>query len=352
MPPSEDESPSVSVIVPARNEALNIERCVRSLLASEYPEFEVIVVNDRSEDDTLAILKKLAKKDERLVIVNGAEKPADWAGKPWACWQGFSKSVGDLLLFTDADTEHGPLLLGRAVSLLRSERADLVSVMPLQEMKSFWERLVQPFFLLLLGLRYGSPQRMSRNTNPRDAIANGQFILVTRDSYQWIGGHKKVHSSIIEDLQLAAAYTDNGKVLRFAVADRDMKTRMYRSARDLVEGWSKNTFVGMMHTVGTPMLASLAMVTTMLVQAVIFLGPIAAIATGTLLTIQTMLAFGIAAWAGGTLLIGAILVSAKENPLWALFHPLGALMQLRIFSRALVRGTRGIEWKGRQYNIG
>lgn len=348
-PPPRNDSPAVSVIVPARNEAHNIGRCLRSLLASEYPEFEVIMVDDGSTDETGAIARRLAQEDERLVVVTGAAKPDDWAGKPWACWQGYQKAVGELLLFTDADTEHGPKLLGHAVGMLQSHKADLVTVMPLQEMKTFWERQVQPFFLLLLGLRYGSPRRMSRNTNPRDAIANGQFILVTRDSYQWIGGHRKVQASVIEDLQLAAAYTDNGKVLRFALADEDMRTRMYRSLPELVEGWSKNVYIGMMHTMKTPLLTALAMLGAMAAQATWFLLPLLVAlwaATGPNLAV---IVAGTTAYAGCVLLLGAVLRSAKEHPLWALFYPCGAVMQQRILARALLRGTRRIEWKGRTY---
>jgi glycosyltransferase involved in cell wall biosynthesis len=239
-----DSSPFVSVILPARNEEHNLGRCVRSLLASGYPSFEVIVVDDRSTDATGAMADHLAAADPRLRVVHGAERPDDWFGKPWACWQGFEQSKGALLLFTDADTAHGPELLPRAVAALTAEHVDLVTVMPRQEMIGFWERVVQPFFFLMLGLRFGTPGRINRNRNPRHAIANGQFILVTRESYEAVGGHRAVKDTVIEDLMMAVTYLKAGKRHLFAIADRDMTTRMYTTLPSIVEGWSKNFFMG------------------------------------------------------------------------------------------------------------
>jgi len=344
-----DDCPSVSVIVPARNEAANIERCLRSLLATEYPEFEVIVVNDRSTDATAEIARRIAADDDRLVVIDGEERPADWAGKPWACWQGYRKAVGDILLFTDADTKHGPRLLGRSVAMLKDQHADMVTVMPLQEMKSFWERLVQPLFFLLLGLRFGSPARLNRNTNPRHAIANGQFILVTRDSYEWIGGHRKVRRSVVEDLDLAISYTATARVIRFAVAEQDMRTRMYDSLGALVEGWSKNMYLGMTRTFGSPALTFVAMTSSMAVQLLYFVLPFAALVAGLVLSNSFLIVFGATAWLSASLLIGAVLAPAGESMLWGLFHPLGGLVQVFIFARSLVRGRRNIVWKGRSY---
>ena len=349
-PPPMDASPSVSIIVPARNEARNLERCLRSLLAADYPRFEIIVVNDRSTDATGEIARRFAKKDHRVVAIDGAEKPEDWAGKPWACWQGYQKATSDIFLFTDADTEHGPRLLARAVGLLRAEKADLVTVMPLQEMKTFWERTVQPFFFLMLGLRFGGPGRLNRNTNPRHAIANGQFILVTRDSYEWIGGHKKVCDSIIEDLELAVAYTEGGRVLRFANAEQDMKTRMYQSFGDLVEGWGKNTFIGILHTMRSKPLAYLGMLGATFMP-LGFLLPPAALIIGALLRIPILLIAGGVGYLLAATLMGLILRAAHENPLWGLFYPFGAFAQLYIFLKTTLRGTRKIEWKGRTYSI-
>src|SRR5256884_157399 len=151
-----------SVIVPARNEAMNIERCVRSILATEYRPVEVIVVDDRSSDATAEIVERIMRSGEaasRLRLVRGEELPQGWFGKSWAIAQGYRVARGDLLLFTDADTWHHPELLPRTVSVLTAERADLVSVVARQEMVTFWERLVQPHVLVALASRVGELRR-------------------------------------------------------------------------------------------------------------------------------------------------------------------------------------------------
>ncbi len=348
-PLTERGAPPVSIVLPARNEAANLERCLRSLLASRYPDFEVVVVDDRSTDRTLAIAEGVATEDHRIIVVKGQDLPDGWYGKPWACWQGYLEAKGDVFLFTDADTQHGPDLLGRAVAALEAERADLVTVMPLQEMHSFWERMVQPFFFISLGVRYGSPERLNRNRNPVHAIANGQFILTTRDAYEWVGGHRKVRNTVIEDLRLAVEYCTAGRRMFFVVADEDMTTRMYSSLGGIVEGWSKNFFMGVMQTFPSRAGATAAALSSLALPA-FFLAPPVAAAIGPAITFPALTALGAAGYVGNALLIAHILAASRQNRLWALFHPLGAVVQAFIVLRATVRGTSRIEWKGRTYS--
>jgi epoxyqueuosine reductase QueG len=180
--------PLVSVIVPARNEALNIEACVRSLTACEYPDFEVIVVDDASDDGTGALARAVgAGRARRLEVVVGAPLPTGWLGKPWACQQGFEVAEGALLLFTDADTTHGPQLLPRAVAALEEEGADLLTVVGRQLMDTFWERLVQPQIFFMMFFRFPRVEQAARNDRWRDALANGQFMLFRREAYERSG---------------------------------------------------------------------------------------------------------------------------------------------------------------------
>jgi chlorobactene glucosyltransferase len=350
-PLPKDDSPRVSVILPARNEEANIERCVRSLLASSYPDFEVIVVDDRSTDHTALKAEKLAAHDPRCRVIRGAELPRDWYGKPWACWQGFQEATGSVLLFTDADTVHGPRLLGLAVAALETEAADMVTLMPRFEMKSFWERAVQPFFFLLLGLRFGTLRRINRNRKTRHAIANGQFILTTRDAYEFVGGHRKVQDTVIEDMMLARAYVFTGRRVLAAMADEDLRTRMYTSLADIVRGWTKNIYAGMLATVGMPFLAFFGMLFALLLPAWMLM-PATALGVGIALDRQAVLAFGAVALVGAFAAIGAVLRTAKESDGWALFHPLGALVTAFILIRSTLRGTGRIVWKGRTYSQG
>ncbi|MGH7581257.1 MAG: glycosyltransferase family 2 protein, partial [Gemmatimonadales bacterium] len=235
--------PLISVIVPARNESAAIETVVRSVLASTYRTLELLVVDDRSTDRTAAIVEQLAAEDGRVRLIPGAPLPEGWYGKPWACLQGYRAAHGELLLFTDADTRHRPELLARAVGALRAQRADLLTVAPRQRCVSFWERLVMPQIWLLLGLRY-HPSRVNRARRERDVIANGQFILVPRESYEAVGTHEAVRHEVAEDLALAQAFHRSGRRIHFAFAERLMETRMYHGLADLVEGWSKNMYLG------------------------------------------------------------------------------------------------------------
>src|SRR5690606_41890327 len=128
--------------------------------------------------------------DGRVRLIEGEPLPAGWLGKPWACWQGYRHAKGDLLLFTDADTRHEDMLLGRAVGALEQRGADMVSVMPRQMMIGFWERLILPHIFGLISLRYMHLERVNRTRQPRDAIANGQFILIRRQAYDAVGGDR------------------------------------------------------------------------------------------------------------------------------------------------------------------
>lgn len=346
-----EHSPLVTVVVPARNEAGNIERCLRSILASDYRKIQVILVDDRSTDETAAIGERVQRDDARLTVIRGAEPPRGWYGKPWACWQAYQVAQGSILLFTDADTVHRPALLPRSVAALEGQRADMVTVMPHQEMLTFWERVVQPWFFLLLGLRFGSLKRLNRNRNPRHAIANGQFILTTRDAYEWIGGHKKVFDTVIEDMMLAVSYVKGGKRIFFALADEDMTTRMYSTLPGIIEGWSKNFFRGVLETTKSRPLTYIASGYTM-VFFLSWLLPLVMLVMGLIAQSPAQIAFGAAAYIGASLLFAAILRASRAPTFYGILFPLGAVASAWIILRAMLRGTHRIEWKGRTYSHG
>lgn len=347
VPPAADVP--VSVIIPARNEAGTIETAAQSILASTYRPFELIVVDDRSTDDTAASVTALAAEDPRLRLVSGEPLPPGWYGKPWACAQGAAAATGTLLLFTDADTRHKPELLARAVAALAGARADLVTVAPFQRCVTFWERVVMPQILLLLGVRY-HPKRVNGARQPRDVIANGQFILTTREAYDAVGTHAAVRQEVAEDLALAQSYIRAGRRIHFAFADRLMETRMYRSRSELVEGWTKNLYLGARRSFpDQPWRRRLAPLTLALPPLFWLLPP--AVLLGGALGLVSGRAEPAALAATVATVVFWMLVSygMKIPAVYGLAYPIGAAATLYIVVRSAWRGARRVEWRGRVY---
>ncbi len=336
--------PALSVIIPARNESATIETVVRSVLTSGYPDLELLVVDDGSTDDTAARVASLAAGDPRLRLVPGAPLPAGWYGKPWACHQGAEAARGDLLCFTDADTRHEPELLGRAVAALQAHRADAVTVAPRQLCLSPWERLIMPQVWVLLGLRF-SPPRVNAARRARDVIANGQFLLFTRAAYQGIGGHAAVRAEVAEDLALAQRLFRAGRVLHFAFATEYMATRMYTGLAPLVEGWSKNVYLGGRRTFPdeplrralVPVLLAAALGFWLVPPLVLLAGPPALAGAARLATLASAVYWTLVSTGMGI------------PPWYGPAYPIGAVATLLIVLRSVVRGGRRVEWRGRTY---
>jgi chlorobactene glucosyltransferase len=347
----ERTSPRVSVVVPARNEAANIERCVRSLTASSYPNFEVIVVNDRSSDGTAPLARAVEPgRARRLLVIDGEELPQGWLGKPWACWQGAQAAEGDLLLFTDADTIHEPELLERAVLALAEEDADLLTVVGRQIMVTFWEKLVQPQVFLTMIMRFPRFESLGRTGSWRDAIANGQFMLFRREAYEAIGGHEAVKDEVVEDLVLAQIVKRRGFALRIRGAEDVLATRMYRSLAHLVEGWSKNIIMGGLRSM-PPWIRPFVAPASLAAGLGLWIVPPLVLLAGLL----GMTGPGWLTWAASTYGVSVVLWALfmwrmGAPPFYAPLYPLGAAVGVLIFVKSWV-GGRHVVWKGRSYEL-
>ncbi len=347
---SERDLPQVSVIIPARDEEANIEACVRSLCASSYPAFEVLVVDDESRDRTAEIVRALAPGNaSRLHLQEGKPPPAGWFGKPWACHQGARLASGELLLFTDADTHHSPEFLREAVGGLIMEKADLYTVIGRQIMGSFWERIVQPQFFMLLAARYPRAGTPKEPRHWKHAIANGQYLLFTREAYRALGGHEAVAGEVVEDLRIAQLLTRGG--WRMVMRESEgLRTRMYRSLGGLVEGWSKNVSTAALQTTA-PWLLPVILPLSFLVSALLWIFPPVTFAWATISG-----SYGDwFLWSGVVTSLSAMVwinVSARmrSNPLYGILYPLGSVIGEYIFLKSWVRGTR-IRWKGRSYEM-
>jgi chlorobactene glucosyltransferase len=343
------DAPLVSVIIPARNEGRNIERCVRSVLSTTYPRVEVIVVDDHSTDDTGAIARGIAASDARLRVIEAPALPTGWFGKQWACATGARDARGEVLLFTDADTWHGPDVLARAVTVLRNEHVDLVTLAGHQELRSFWERVIQPQVFVLLSLRYGGTEHVSQATRPADVIANGQFLLIRADAYQAVGGHEAVRDVVAEDLALAQSVVRSQRRLRLLFARDHFSTHMYASLAELVRGWRKNVYAGGRN-------AALGGSVGRALYPVILLGtPLAGLAPPVALVLAAagVLSSAWLLWSAivvATMIIfWAIVYRFLGEPVWyAVVYPIGLALLFYIAAGSVARGRR-VEWKDRAY---
>ena len=235
------EAPMVSILVPARNEEMNIGGCIQSLLAQDYPAFEVLALDDDSSDSTFAILEQIANCQPRLKVLVGNPPPEGYLGKNWACAQLAQAACGDLLFFTDADTLHKPQTLTAIVASLTGEQADLLTGLPRQEMHTWTERLLVPFFSWAL-LCFNPLWLAYRLRLPALSNAVGQMMVFRREAYQAIGGHASVGSSIVDDLRLAKRIQAAGLHCRQANITDLISCRMYHERGAAITGFAKNFF--------------------------------------------------------------------------------------------------------------
>ena len=343
------DAPLVSVVVPARDEARNVERCLRSVLASRWARLEVLLVDDHSTDGTGDVARGIARDDPRVRVLDNPDLPPGWFGKQWACATGAAAARGDLLCFVDADTTHAPDLLPRAVAAMRARRADLVSVIGRQEMGTFWERVAQPqVFAVILG-RYGDTERISNARRPVDVIANGQFLLFARDAYDAIGGHASVRDVVVEDLKLAQRVVAAGRRLAVFLGDAQLSTRMYTSLPELLRGWRKNVYAGGREAMPMGSVGQLLFPLLLCFPSFAQLWPIAMLALAAA-GVRVPMSPGAAALASvATIAFWAVTYHrAHQRAWWAVTYPLGALVFLVIAAQSIARGQR-VEWRGREY---
>lgn len=361
-PPTAADAERVSVILPARNEATHIGACVRSVLSSTWPNLELVVVDDHSTDGTAALARDAAAGDVRLTLVSAPDLAPGWFGKQWACQSGVAHATGSLLLFIDADTRHAPDLVGRLVRARHDRGAELMSVAGRQEMRTVWEYAVQPCVFVMILLRYGGAHSMEHATSASDVVANGQCFMLSRASYDAIGGHAAVRDFVAEDVMMAQTVWSSGKRVSLVRGLSQLSTRMYDGLGALVKGWGKNVYAGGRFAmrggaVGRALYPlvllsfPLGMLLPFTLLSALLLANVAVVSSPmtTDATLSTALLWWSVAASMGVLATFAVANRLNRDPIVrAVLAPLGGAVLLYICVLAIVRG-RNVSWKGRGY---
>lgn len=339
-----DPPPRVSVVIPARNEEADVERAVRSHLAQDYPDFEVIVVEDRSTDRTPEILRNLAAGDPRLTVVAGSEPPAGWLGKPHALFLGAQAADGEILLFADADVRYHPRALTEGVAVLAGRRLDLLAFFPRFENRGFWENVLLPFLSIAVFLGFGF---LALSRRVPLAMGAGAGNLVRRRAYEAVGGHAAIRNSVVDDVRLAVTLKRAGfRVGAFRAEDR-VAVRMYRGLREVWDGFTKNVAWAYSGVGGAVLFGmTIVLLAVAIAPALVLAAAVAGAAVP-----ESDVALAAAVFLGSVLLRGALAAALRE-PLWpAATHPLMAAVWTGIIGRSLywkyVR--KQIVWRERRY---
>lgn len=347
--------PTVSIIVPARNEEGNISRCIRSLLEQDYGQYEVIAVDDGSTDGTARVLDELVRmhpNSHHLWVLRLRGLAEGWAGKPHALHMGVQEAQGEWLLFTDADTWHAPDCLRSALAQAVQEHADMFTLSSDQELPAFWDKVLMPMAYLGISMQY--PPKLVNNPNSSVAVANGQFILLRRAVYDIIGGYARpdLRQTLLDDRDLARVVKENGFKLRFVDGREVLRVHMYHGLSDIWHGWRKNAYLGsrggtpfvLLELLGLPAVSIVPFLIPLLVRL-----PRNKKGDG----ISTTEANIITASALVPLFVYRLWLNKQLNVPWyyAFTHPIaGAIFEgiLGQSSLWIITG-KGVDWRGRQY---
>src|ERR1700730_13088796 len=339
-PLSPGGAPLVSVIFAARDEAEKLPGAIQTLLSQDYPEFEVVAVNDRSQDQTPAILHDLERAKPNLKVIDIANLPPGWLGKPHALVAGLEQSRGEWLVFTDADVHFAADVLRRAVAMAQDRQWDHLTLLTSIEMRGFWETTAITYFTL--GFVIGNEHWQASNPRSGRYAGGGSFQLVRRSAYEKSGGHRRLRMDVIEDMKLGKLIKMAGLRSGVAVAQDLIRVRWHSGVRNVVRGVTKNMFAACHYNA---LFALVAMSLPLIMSVLPFFG----------LAFATGWARAFAGIAVGTAILihGAMIWSTSASPLYAFTHPLGAVIFSWMLARSaiatLLRG--GVVWRDTFYPL-
>lgn len=342
-------NPKVSVILPARNEESFIKKCLNSLLEQDYENYEIIAINDSSEDDTRKIIEEYSKKNSKIIFVNANPKPDDWVGKNWACMEGFRKATGEFLLFTDSDTRHSENVISLAVSHLFSQNLDVLTVSPRMLCLDIFTKITLPMISTFLHTRF-SALRVN-DPSKKTGYFFGSFFIIKRQVYESVGMHEGVKHEIIEDGALGRKVKGSGFKLRMVRGDHLIDAVW---ARDLSSLWQA------LKRLMIPLYLQSSKIAVGIFFAVLFLlfmpFPILAYVTIFFQMTNSFLLLFIMALTASVLIYIAAFVETRILHLrffYAFLCPLGGFIVAFGFLSGILSANRNtaVTWKGRNYSM-
>lgn len=339
-PLADAESPRVSILFAGRDEAEKIGAAVESFLSVDYPNHEVVAVNDRSDDATQEILERVAARDARLKVIHVTELPSGWLGKTHGLQKAFEASTGEWLAFTDADVKFGPDLLRRAVALAIRDRIDHLPLFGYAETFTFGERVLMTFFGLSFAL--GTKPWKKGKPGSRFYVGVGAFQMVRRSAYIAMGEHKRLAMEVVDDIKLGKAMQNAGFRSQAAIADRRVSVHWHKGVRATIRGTTKNFFATSQYSLATVTAQVIAVLLGCVIPwvAILFVHGwariFAAVAVGIALAMQV-----------------GVTMEFEVSPLYALTMPAGALLLCWMLVRSTFVTLRdgGINWRGTFYRL-
>ena len=343
-------TPKVSIILPARNEEDFIRGCLDSLIKQDYPNYEIIVIDDSSDDSTGKIISEYAKKNSKIIPVTAKPKPEGWMGKNWACMEGYKKITGELLLFTDADTKHSENVISLAVAQLFSFNLDALSAIPKMVTFDFWTNITLPMISTFLHTRFSALN--VNNPSKKTGYFFGSFFIMKKETYEKVGMHEGVKQEIIEDGALGKKVKESGHKIRMVRGDHLI---------DAVWARDKGTLWNALKRLMVPLYLQNGKIAVGIFFAVLFLLfiPFPILATSIVLPSENISAkiLLIASAISSILIYTGAIIEVKMGlglrTIYALFAPLGSLTVVLGFLSGLIqaKGTSAITWRGRSYSM-
>ncbi len=341
-----EPAPLVSILIPTREEEANIETCLKSLQNQDYPNFEILVLDDNSSDDTVGIVQRMASADERIRLFQSEPLPEGWVGKPFGCYQLARRAKGSWLLFVDADTVHAPHMLRSVLALALKLKPAMLSGLPRQLASSWPQKIAVPVLYFII-MSWFPLWWLHRSRKPKPSLAIGQFLLFPREAYWRIGGHKAVKAKILEDIWLGVEITRHGGRQIAVDLSPVVSCNMYRNLGAMWEG-----FVRWLYSVAA--ISRLAFALMIAAGYVFFLAPFywlwnelfvesASTDLGAILIFQVALII-VMRWLVDSRFKGSIVST--------LLHPLGISFLILTCLYGLARRVVGasIRWKNRLYS--